>query len=516
MLPQLAIDFGATNTVLAVAEEGNVRVLHLPGWSREQPADQSSLIPTTVYLSRLEGWRSLFGSRTLQARIGQQALNQNYGNSAVQGRAIAQGFKPLLAAQPHRPVAHVGTRDLSAREVTFLFLRELLSATRSRGLRPDGLTIPVPVGYYETYRAELREIAARLNIRNFQSLDEPVAAALGYGVSVAREGTLLVVDFGGGTLDLAAVRLGSHAARVGAAPVLAKHMVALGGDDVDTWLLEHLLIDLSGLPECEYDARWEAMRVKEQVSREGRSEFRWRGVRRTLEREEFVCLLREQGLYDQLRAGCAEMRAQLAETSIDEVLLVGGSTLLPEVAAVVDETFPRAVVRHDPGFVFTAVAAGAARFAGGVLVDDFIYHDYALAVQSERTHVVEYERILPQRTRYPTQPDFAVRYYADYPGMTEMRFRVYEMGRLGQAPVPWQFGPNGNEYWTPQSLHEQAAVVELNPADRPLPLRPVGHGTSPRLRVTFSVNADRWLCTTVEDLERKATLRFNEPVVRLR
>ena len=66
----------------------------------------------------------------------------------------------------------------------------------------------VPVGFYESYRAELQSIARGLKVRRFRTLDEPVAAALGYGVNPARDETLLVVDFGGGTLDLAAVRLG--------------------------------------------------------------------------------------------------------------------------------------------------------------------------------------------------------------------------------------------------------------------------------------------------------------------
>ncbi len=508
---------------MAVVEEGSVRVLHLPGLAREQPADQSPLIPSAVHVADVARRWLCFGWHSTQVSVGQQALNQNYGDHAARSRAFTQSFKPLLGGQPHRPILRAGTRDLSAREAAFLLLRGLLAAARSeqRGC-VDDLTIPVPVGYFETYRAELQAVARRLKVRRFRTLDEPVAAALGYGVGVGREETLLVVDFGGGTLDLAAVRLGPGAAQAGAAPVLAKHMVRLGGDDVDGWLLESFGLDLSDLPEWQYDARWEVMRVKEQASREGKAEFRWRGIRRTLRREELEGLLAERGLYDQLREALAEVQRQMTDGEAlvaggpDEVLLVGGSTLLPGVAAVVDEFFPDAVVRHDPAFVFTAVASGAARFAGGVPVDDFIYHDYALAVQNEKTRAVEYELLLPRRTRYPTPSDFAVRYYADYPGMTDIGFHVCEVGRLGQAPAPWRAGPNGACYWSPQTEGERACLVELNPADAPLALRPAGQGTSPRLRVTFSVNADRWLCVTVDDLVRKASLRVGEPVVRLR
>jgi molecular chaperone DnaK (HSP70) len=521
MPAEWAIDLGTTNTVVAEAEEGSVRVVPLTGLTREQPIDQSPLIPSAVFVREsLRRWL-FFRRRVSEVVIGQQALNRN-----LDGRwpGFARSFKRHLGSQPHRPAARLGMRELSVREVTQRYLHELLRAVRRQsGRRVTCLTMPAPVGYYESYRAELQALSRGLGVRSFRSLDEPVAAALGYGVNVTREGTLLVVDFGGGTLDLAAIRLGSHTAETGAASVLAKHMVALGGDDVDRWLMEQFVpFELGDLPEWQQDLRWEAMWVKERVSQTGRAEFRWGGLRREFTREQFVRLLAERGLYDQLGAALADIQAQLALESssaaagMDEVLLVGGSTLLPEVAAVVDEAFPRAVVRHDPEFVFTAVALRAARFAGGVPLDDFIYHDYALAVQNAQTHTVEYELLVPRRTRYPTPRDFAVRYYADLPGMGEVRFSICEVGRLGQLPVPWQPRPNGNPYWTPRTDQEQAAVVGLNPTDNLLPLRPVGQGTSPRLRVTYSVNADRWLCTTVEDLVRKQWLRVNEPVVRLR
>ena len=525
MTAHLAVDFGTTNTVVAVAEGGGVRVLHLPGLTREQPNDQSPLVPSAVHVSEAVRRRWFFLQRERRVCVGQAALNQDYAGHAAQARQFAQGFKPLLAAQPHRPLLRGAAADLSAREVSFLFLQGLLSSVRAQHrLRAFDLTMPVPVGSYEAYRAELRALARRLGVRRFRTVDEPVAAAIGYGVSIGREGTLLVVDFGGGTLDLAAVRLGPSAADGGGVPVLAKHMEALGGDDVDGWLLEHLLGagfwgDAPGPPEWQYDARWEVMRVKEQVSREGEAEFRWRGVRRGLGLAEFTDLLARRGLYDRLRAALGEVRRQLAEGGHpmpDEVLLVGGSTLLPGVAAAVDGAFPESVVRHDPATVFTAVAVGAAHFASGVPVDDFTYHDYGLAVQNAQTRTVEYELLVPRRTRYPTAPDLAVRYYADYPGMTDIGFHVSEVGRLGQSSVLWEVRPNGASYWRPECEAGRACLVALNPADAPLPLRPAGKGTSPRLRVTYGVNADRWLCVTVEDLVRRETLRRAEPVVRLR
>jgi len=520
MAARWAIDLGSTNTVVAVEDSGSVRTVTLPELGRTLPVEQSPLIPSALHVCRATQRWLWFHRSVREVVIGQQALSRNFDGCSP---SFAQGFKRVLASQPHRRMVDAGPGlEFSARDVTRLFLGELLAALKhERRASPSDLTMSVPVGFYDQYRAELQSIVRSLGVRRFQSVDEPVAAAIGYGVNVARDERLLVVDFGGGTLNLAVVRVGPHSAESGRADVLAKHMVPMGGDDVDRWLVEHFVQpELRELPEWRRDILWEAMWVKERVSRTGSGEFRWGGLHRTITREEMVKLLGSRGLYRQLRTGLEDIQRQLALEGpgggVDQVLLVGGSTLLPEVAAVVDEAFPQAVVRHDPEFVFTSVALGAARFAAGTPLDDFVYHDYALAVQNEKTHTVDYELLVPRRTRYPTASDFTMRYYADYPGMSEVRFSICEIGRLGQAPVQWERRPNGAFYWTPRTDEERALVVDLNPADPALPLRPAGQGASARLRVTYFVSDERWLCTTVEDLVSKQPLREGQPVVRLR
>jgi molecular chaperone DnaK (HSP70) len=511
---KIAVDFGSTNTVVAVAGPEGVRILHLPGLGREQPSAHSALIPTAVHYPASPRPNAWLPWQRIRPQIGQQALHRNFDGCSP---GFAQGLKRALADRPHQQATRCGETPISAHRATEDFLREILKSIRrhDRIWRIADLTIPTPVGFYETYRAELQQIGRRLGIRHLRSLDEPVAAALGYGVRLEREKTLVVVDFGGGTLDLAAVRLSPQTTETGAAPVLAKHMAAVGGDDVDTWLAEYLGLDLTDLPLWHNDARWEMMRLKEHVSRHGHGELSWRGIRRSLCVEELEQLLAKRGLYDCLRLACQDIQKQLDGVQIDEVVLVGGSTLLPGIAAEIDQAFPSSVVRHDPETLFTAVAVGAALFAGGVPLDDFVYHDYCLAVQNPETQSVEYELLVPQRTRYPVQ-DMAVRYYADYHGMHEIQFKICEAGRLGQVSVPWQARPNGAQYWAPQNASELARVLPINAADEPIRLRPRGQGTSPRLRVTYSINADRWLCTSVDDLVADQRLRTNAPVARLR
>jgi molecular chaperone DnaK (HSP70) len=517
-----AIDLGTTNTVVAVEELGSVRAMHLPDLGRKLPVEQFPLIPSAVQVTERPGtWRTFFRRRR-EVFIGQTALSRNFDGRSP---AFAQSFKPYLAMEPHRPMLRLPNgQQFTARDVAALFLRELLQAIRKQQRsRVLDLTIPTPVAYFEHYRAELQSATRQLGVKRFRSLDEPVAAALGYGVNVGRDETLLVVDFGGGTLNLAVMRLGPQAALRGRTDVLAKHMIRIGGNDVDTWILDHLFPRQAGSI-WPYNLRWEAVRVKEELSQTQSVEFSEDGLRSGLTRDDLLEILAKRGLFDQLRIALRDIQRQLLDRSgeavadVEEVLMVGGSTLLPGVPAAVDDFFPQAVVRHDPGYVFSSVALGAARFAGGLPVEDFIYHDYGLAVQNVQSqgHLIDYELLVPRRSRYPTAPNAIVRYYGDYQGMEEVRFSVAEIGRLGQEPVAWELRNNGNRYWAPKTIEERALVSELNPQDTTLPLSPRGEGKSPRLRVMFSVNEDRWLCVTAEDLIAKRFLQVDEPLVRLR
>jgi molecular chaperone DnaK (HSP70) len=430
----------------------------------------------------------------------------------------------------------------TARDVTFLFLRELLQALEAQFQEPlTDLTIATPCGFYETYRAELQSIVRRLKQPSwwqrllgflsgqrvgltFRTLDEPVAAALGYGVDIKRDVTLVAFDFGAGSLEAAALRTpAGETVETGQAQVLAKQGLRLGGDDVDRWIMEKFATEpLRARPDLFYGLKWEAERVKLLASAGQEGTFTFRNqTYGTLDYHGLAELLAGQGLYRQVQEVLERLleelrlRHSLDAGQIDEVILEGGSTLLPEVRNLLGETFGREKVRE--WLPFESVARGACIFAGGAHVEDFIYHDYALRVLDERTNTVEYELLIPRGTRYPTVDDFATRYYAPgYDGQPALNLFICEVGRVAGRPVEWQTRPNGTDYFVPKTPGEHAFCLCLNEGDEALPLTPPGRSTSPRLRVTYSVNADRWLCVTVHDLLRKADLKVKEPVVRLR
>jgi molecular chaperone DnaK (HSP70) len=314
-----------------------------------------------------------------RALIGQRALDRNRD---VALPAFAPTFKAALASEATRPLARVGRRQLSAREVAGLFLRELLAETkRATGHRIRDLVVTSPVSAFETYRAEVQRLLADLGVRRVRFVDEPLAAALGYGLSLSHERCVLVVDIGGGTMHVALVELSPRGSLGGEARVLAKQGRPLGGNAVDGWLLEAACAK-AGLPSLDVlgdeSARFwrrvmlaEACRVKEALHFEDSAVFRVtppapsRAAPSLLSftRAELVAVLEANGFYRGLESCLAAMfedgRAKASD--VDDVLVVGGSTLLPGVHARIEQHVEKRRLRAwQP---FEAVAYGGACFA---------------------------------------------------------------------------------------------------------------------------------------------------------
>ena len=441
-----------------------------------------------------------------------------------------------------RAVARVGGRAFTAQDIASLFLREVIRTLEARfDEEVTDVTIATPSGFYETYRAELQAIIRRVKRRGwwervwarfpgkqtgivFRTVDEPVAAALGYGVNVGRPTTLVAFDFGGGSMEAAVVRTdGARTVETGQAEVLAKQAVELGGDDIDRWILERFVPSaLHDWPEWEVALQWEAERVKLLASAGSEGDFTFRNESfGKLDYNVLSDILAGNGLYARIRelldALITELQTRhgVPPGDIDDVILEGGSTLLPEIRNVVGDVLGREKVRE--WLPFEAVARGACIFAGGAHVEDFIYHDYALRLLPDDAGEAEYELLIPGGTRFPTVDNFVTRYYAPgFDGQQHINLFVCEVGRVAGRPVDWTERPNGSRCFVPGTAGERAFCLCLNEADPVLPLSPAGRGTAPRLRVTYSVDENRWMCVTVHDLHRKTDLRVRHPVVRLR
>ncbi|HLV81072.1 MAG TPA: Hsp70 family protein [Chthonomonadaceae bacterium] len=540
-----AIDLGTTNTLIAKWVGTHAVTIGLGDLVDYEPAWQTPLIPSIIYFQDMN--RAIIGRPALAAR---EIL---HGTELASLGPLARSFKKTLAKASQQAVAQVGADSISARQCALVFLRELLEHTGEyerqnldphrtalqrlmralRWWRKEGqvtdLTMTVPVESYEPYRAELSSIARKLGVSRFNTLDEPVAAALGYGLDLTDEKHILVVDFGGGTLDLAIVRTfpvgpgregGTGLRR---AKLLAGRGLNLGGETVDSWIAD---LGCEKLRAHQHALRpmllAQAEAIKKDLSNKANvadsSYFLLQGGGRIeVTRQEFLNLLEERGLYKSLEtlteATLDDCRHELDEAQLDAVLLVGGSTLLPGVRELFERLFGAQRVHYwEP---FEAVVKGAAVYGAGFSVDQIVHHDYAIKVYNDSKQRPEYERLVRRGTAYPTPNPFETRYYAVTEGQVNFRLPVCEVGYAGRVSLPWTRRINGNEYWTPEGMEENECVVTLNEGDM-YRLAPPGSGTQARLRIDFSIDINRYLCATVHDLQRQRDLRTDERVVQLR
>ncbi len=561
-----ALDLGTSNTGLALwdGEAHRPRLLELPEICRKPAGDDHfeapRLIPSATEALPADGlgfWGRM-GRRPFwlkrrfwgqHAHIGRPALERSESGRRP---AFCGSFKSALQRAPLKTLATLQGEQLSGRDVAQLFLRELFrEAFVHTGERIRELTITAPVDSYETYRAELAGVCKRLGVNELHFLDEPVAAAIGYGVSLKDRKRVLVVDFGAGTLDLALVDLSPRGVADGSCEVLAKAGRMVGGNLVDQWLLDDFCAALNYRldPAAGGDqAFWhrlmlaEARRVKEAVFFNPKETFsvtppeelalfeaRLRGAPGALhfDRARLVGILRTKGLYDAL-GGCLDdvleqaKDAGIGPDGVEEVLMVGGSTLLPDVYLQFEERFGRDRVRAwQP---FEAVAYGACAFAADTFSQsDFIVHDYAFLTYDPGTHEPEYTVIVPKGTRIPTKPDFWKRRLVPTCSLGEperiFKLVVCELGRPdegGDRQFAWDEG--GKLHKLGGKGGTEILVVSLNESNPTLGTLDPPHSPrdrNARLEIAFGVNADRWLTAHVDDLKTGKTLMADEPVVRL-
>ena len=543
-----AIDMGTTNTLIAKWVGTHAVTVALEELADYEPAWRTPLIPSAIYFQ--DEKRAIIGRPALAAR------EFMHGSDLQMMGPLARSFKKTLARASQQAVAQVGSQSISARQCATVFLKELLEASGEyerqradpnrtamqkvmRALKwwhKEGqvtdLTMTVPVESYEPYRAELSQIANKLGISRsrFRTLDEPVAAALGYGVDLTDEKHIMVVDFGGGTLDLAIVRThppnssgGKDAVGAHRATLLAARGANYGGETIDGWIAD---LGCSRLMAHQDTLRplllSQAEAIKKDLSNKAAvsdsSYFLLQGGGRIeVNRADFLQMLDERGLYKTLEtlsdATLDDCKHEISEAQLDAILLVGGSTLLPGVRELFERLFgPQRVHYWEP---FEAVVKGAAVFGAGFSVDQIVHHDYAIRVYNDSQQRPEYERLVKRGTGYPTPNPFETRYYAVTEGQQLFRLPICEVGYGGRVSLPWSKRPNGNEYWLPTGQEEGECVITLNEGDA-LRLAPPGSGAQARLRIDFTIDVNRYLCATIHDLQRQRDLRTEERVVKLR
>ncbi len=278
---------------------------------------------------------------------------------------------------------------------------------------PDKFYVTVPIGFND-YRKEMGSILKRtFKGLKAELIDEPLAAAIGYQVAEDRDKVVMIVDFGGSTLDVMVLRLNTREVHVIAKP---DRSTILGGRDIDEWLAEYLAEKLNISTEkipLELLAKAEELKIA--LSWQNVVPFEWEGaVVCNISRTDLEEILDERDFYKTVDRTISYIlrkakKIGMKKEKVESVLLTGGSSQIPSFKEKIAHTFPElsegnAIFDHSP---LSAVARGAALYGTRDVVDRHLAVAYAVRHKAKEK-LYSYEIVLEKGESLPFEKTFKV------------------------------------------------------------------------------------------------------------
>ena len=409
----LGIDLGTTNSAFAVMEGGDPEIIVNSEGERTTP--------------------SVVAFDDGERLVGKPAKNQAVKNP----EQTVQSIKRHMGEADY--AVELDGEEYTPEQVSAMILQKIKrDAEEYLGDELERAVITVPAYFSDRQRQATKDAGEIAGFEVERIVNEPTAAAMAYGLDDQSDQTVLVYDLGGGTFDVSILDLGGGVYEVKA----TNGDNDLGGDDWDEAIIDYLADEFEAEHGIDLRDDRQALQRLEDAAEEAKIELSSRKettitlpfIATTdsgpLDLEEKLTRAKFESLTSDLIERTVEPTeqaladAEYDKSDIDEVILVGGSTRMPQVQAQVEEMTgqePKKNVNPDE-----AVALGAA-IQGGVLgddVDDIVLLDVTPLSLGIEVKGGLFERLIDKNTTIPTDESKIFTTAAD--NQTSVNVRVFQ------------------------------------------------------------------------------------------
>jgi len=412
----VGIDLGTTNSVVAVMEGGEPVVISTAEGSRTCPS---------VVAFKQNGERLVGVTAKRQAVVNPEntisSIKRFMGHklSEVKDEATKISYK-VKSGKNDVALAYVPAldKDFTPEEISAMILQKLKTdAEAYLGDTVDQAVITVPAYFNDSQRTATKNAGEIAGLKVLRIINEPTAASLAYGLDKKANETILVFDLGGGTFDVSILDVGEGVFEV-KSTAGDSH---LGGDDFDQKIVEYLAnefkkdqgVDLMKDRAALQRLREAAERAKIELSTQVSTQINLPYITAVDNEPKHLDYNLTRAKFEELTADLMERvkrpfqqaldDARLKATEIDEVILVGGSTRMPQVQELVRKLTgkePNRSVNPDE-----VVAVGAAIQAGvlGGEVKNIVLLDVTPLSLGVETQGGIFDKLIDRNTTIPTK-----------------------------------------------------------------------------------------------------------------
>jgi molecular chaperone DnaK len=410
----VGIDLGTTNSEIAIVKDGKPEVI--------ANAEGSRLTPSIVAFTK-----------TGEVLVGEPAKRQAILNAERTVRSIKRQMGTNNKIK-------IDNKDYTPQEISAFILRKMKNdAEAVLGGKITKAVITVPAYFEDAQRQATKDAGRIAGLDVMRIINEPTAAALGYGIDKSKDEMIIVCDLGGGTFDVSLLEIGGGVIEVKA----TSGNNHLGGDDFDQrimdWLIDNFKketgVDLSGDKQAMQRLKDASERAKIELTTKMETEINLpyitadangpKHLQVSLTRAKLESLIRDivEKMRDPIETVLND--SKIAIEDIGEILLVGGPTRMPIVQDFLKNIFhkePSKAVNPDEAVAIGA-AVEASILAGEtkreVVLVDVTPLSLGVEVKGGLMH-----RIIPRNTTVPTKKSEVFTTAED--GQTEVEINVLQ------------------------------------------------------------------------------------------